>query len=88
MQNLYLVVLRCTMDELPIKLFTDEHFAVMHAEILGRQLEALGDGDPLPAEVGRVEEILGLDASSLHSVCVYVFEDGVLRSWRLVADLT
>lgn len=86
MSQAFLVLFRTTMDDVPVKLFHDEHFAVMHAEIIGR--EALDNPDSLPEDVAKVVEVLGLPASGSHSVAVITLVDGVPTGLRTIVDLT
>lgn len=88
MSQAFLVVLRCTMDDLPIRLHAEYGPALVQAQELGLRLKALGDGEILPAEVSEVEDVLGLDASSFHSVCILEFQDGHPVSNEQIVDLT
>lgn len=89
MSQAFLVLLRCPMDDVPIKLFNDEHFAVLHAEILGRDfLKCQEDGVEWPAEVNEALNVLGLDVGGACNVSILTFTDGVPTSCRLIEDLS
>lgn len=89
MSQAFLVLLRCPMDDLPVRLFTDEHFAVMTAEILARDIsKAREDGVAWPAEVENSLQVLGLDVGGVCNVSILTFTDGVPSGIRLIEDLT
>jgi len=64
--NGYLVVLRHTMDDLPIKL------CATYEEALAFAKKTKG----MPTR--RIRDVIGTDCSTPHSVSVYVFEKGEL----------
>jgi hypothetical protein len=60
----YLVIYRCCLDDLPIGILTDYQDAV---DLANEQ-----DADNIPE---HIQNILGLDASSPHSVAIITFDE-------------
>lgn len=75
MTDLYLVVYRCTMDDLPVGILDNHQDAV-----------DLANEQSLENPPEHIEYILGLDASSPHSVGIIKFESGRPVSYETVQD--
>lgn len=76
MQNYYLVLYRCTMDDLPVAISTDWNEALAIA---------MGLSDTPPEEP---QNILGLDATTPHSVAIVTFIGGQPAGIDTVQDFT
>jgi hypothetical protein len=71
---MYLVMLRHSEDDIPLRLFNDQESAVEFAKTVGED-----DGE-------REKRILSIDATTPICVAIYHFQDGVMESVDVVKD--
>jgi hypothetical protein len=74
--NGYLVMLRCSIDDIPLRLFAERGDACQYAD------------DVTPDYGERESTILRIDKSEVCNVSIYHFEHGVLESFEVVRNFT